>query len=100
MSQVKGKDYELLGGRVPKKLADRVKKHADQLRMKYTDVYVTAIERYMASPESRIEVLQAQVKQLETEVRSLRFHLGKRSNWKKTIEERLSEIAAIIPGKS
>jgi len=44
MAKVKGKDFTQLGARVPKELADKLKEHANQLGMTFTDVMVLALQ--------------------------------------------------------
>jgi len=101
MAKVKGKDFEQLGARVPKEVADKLKKHAKQLRMTFTDVMVLALQRYMASPESRLAVVEAKLQRAESELNSLRSYVGEARDHanKKTVEGPLAALDKLVSPK-
>jgi len=76
MAKVKGKDFEQVGARVPKELADQLKGHANQLGMTFTNVIVLALQGYIGSPESRLAVIEAKLRRTESELKLLRSHAG------------------------
>jgi hypothetical protein len=78
MAKVKGKSKDItqLSARVPKELADKLNGHANQLGMTFTDVMVLALQGYIASPESRLPVVEAKLRRTELELKSLRSHIG------------------------
>ncbi|MBM3302665.1 MAG: hypothetical protein FJ280_23450 [Planctomycetes bacterium] len=96
MAQLKGKDFETLGGRVPKELAEAIKKHAQSRGKNLTEAYVEAIQQYLASPMARLAILETEVHALQYQVQALKRHVGERTfrSIQKSIEERLAELTA------
>lgn len=80
MAQLHDKDFETVNAHLPKPLADGLKKHAEELGIRKNKARLlrTVIQRYLDSPDSRIVVLETQVKALRWEIDSLKRQIGDR----------------------
>ena|ERR1035441_2753062 len=88
------KGLEQLSAQIPKQLKDELQAHANQLNKNLTKVVVSALRHYMASPESRLAIVEAKLQEAERKLNSLISHAGQPRDYanKKPVEGLLAPL--------